>query len=117
MSSPDLERQLLHYRIINKVGEGGMGQVFKAEDMRLGRHVAIKLLSMQSTLATTCPRRLVPEVLTASVLNHPNVLTIYTIEDAAGLHVIVMEFVEGDTLMSHPTLLVSLPLANLLDMG
>src|SRR5688572_6947983 len=117
MSSPDLERQLLHYRIINKVGEGGMGQVFKAEDMRLGRHVAIKLLSTQSTLDTTARRRLLAEAQSASVLNHPNVVTIYTIEEQDDLNFIVMELVEGDTLTSHLTLHGALPLTNLLDMG
>ena len=79
MSSPGPERQLLHYRIINKVGEGGMGQVFRAEDTRLGRHVAIKLLSPDSRQDTIARRRLLAEAQSASVLNHPNVVTIYTI--------------------------------------
>jgi len=117
MSSPDPERQLLHYRIINKVGEGGMGQVFRAEDTRLGRHVAIKLLSPDSTQDTIARRRLLAEAQSASVLNHPNVVTIYTIEEQEDLSFIVMEFVEGDTLTSHLTLHGALPLTNLLDIG
>jgi serine/threonine protein kinase/tetratricopeptide (TPR) repeat protein len=117
MSSPDPDRQLLHYRIVSKVGEGGMGQVFKAEDTRLGRHVALKLLSPQSTRDTTARRRLLAEAQSASVLNHPNVVTIYTIEEHDDLNFIVMEFVEGDTLSSHLTLNGALPLTNLLDIG
>lgn len=117
MSSPDPDRQLLHYRIINKVGEGGMGQVFKAEDTKLGRHVAIKLLAPQSTQDMTARRRLLAEAQSASVLNHPNVVTIYTIEEQDDLNFIVMEFVEGDTLTSHLTINGALSLTNLLDIG
>ena len=98
MSSPDPERQLLHYRIINKVGEGGMGQVFRAEDTRLGRHVAIKLLPADSTQDTTARRRLLAEAQSASVLNHPNVVTIYTIEEQDDLNFIVMECITVNTL-------------------
>ena len=95
MSSPDPERQLLHYRIINKVGEGGMGQVFKAEDTKLGRHVAIKLLSPDSMRDSVARRRLLAEAQSASILNHPNVVTIYAIEEQEDLSFIVMEFVEA----------------------
>jgi serine/threonine protein kinase/tetratricopeptide (TPR) repeat protein len=117
MSSPDPDRQLLHYRILSKVGEGGMGQVFKAEDTKLGRHVALKLLAPQSNQDTMARRRLMAEAQSASVLNHPNVVTIYTIEEHEDQTFIVMEFVEGDTLTSHLTLNGALPLTRLLDIG
>jgi len=95
MSSVEPERMLLHYRIINKVGEGGMGQVYRAEDTKLGRYVALKLLSPEATRDQTAKRRLLAEAQSASVLNHPNIVTIYAIEEADGVDFIVMEFVEG----------------------
>jgi serine/threonine protein kinase/tetratricopeptide (TPR) repeat protein len=119
MSAPDPERQLLHYRILSKIGEGGMGQVYKAEDTKLGRHVAIKLLAPEATRDPGAKRRLLSEAQSASVLNHPNVVTIYAIEEEAGAGVdfIVMELVEGDTLTSHLALNGALPLTSLLDIG
>lgn len=117
MSSPDPERQLLHYRLVSKVGEGGMGQVFKAEDTKLGRHVALKLLSPGTNQDPTAKRRLLAEAQSASVLNHPNVVTIYAIEEDAGHDFIVMEFVEGDTLTAHLAHNGALPLKQLVDVG
>ena len=117
MSSPDPERQLLHYRLLSKVGEGGMGQVFKAEDTKLGRHVALKLLSPNTNQDSMAKRRLLSEAQSASVLNHPNVVTIYAIEEDAGSDFIVMEFVEGDTLTAHLALNGALPLKQLVDVG
>ena len=117
MSSVDPERLLLHYRILGKIGEGGMGQVFKAEDTKLGRHVALKLLAPESNKDLTAKRRLLAEAQSASGLNHPNIVTIYAIEEAEGLDFIVMEFVEGETLTSHLALNGALPLPSLLDVG
>ncbi|HEU0253237.1 MAG TPA: serine/threonine-protein kinase, partial [Pyrinomonadaceae bacterium] len=117
MSSVEPERQLLHYRIIGKIGEGGMGQVYKAEDTKLGRHVALKLLAPEATRDVTAKRRLLTEAQSASALNHPNIVTIYAIEEVDGLDFIVMELVEGETLTSHLALNGALPLTSLLDIG
>ena len=117
MSSVEPERVLLHYRIVNKVGEGGMGQVYKAEDTKLGRHVALKLLAPEATRDQTAKRRLLGEAQSASALNHPNIVTIYAIEEADGVDFIVMEFVEGETLTAHLAAHGALPLKSLLDIG
>jgi serine/threonine protein kinase/tetratricopeptide (TPR) repeat protein len=117
MSPVEPERVLLHYRILGKVGEGGMGRVYKAEDTKLGRHVALKLLPPESNEDLTAKRRLLAEAQAASVLNHPNIVTIYAIEEAEGLDFIVMEFVEGETLTAHLALNGALPLSSLLDIG
>ncbi len=117
MSSLEPERQLLHYRIINKVGEGGMGQVYRAEDTKLGRYVALKLLAPDATRDQSAKRRLLSEAQSASVLNHPNIVTIHAIEEAGGIDFIVMEFVEGETLTAHLANNGALPLPTLLDIG
>src|SRR6185369_1366777 len=117
MSSVEPEAQLLHYRIINKVGEGGMGQVYRAEDTKLGRYVALKLLTPDATRDQTAKRRLLAEAQSASVLNHPNIVTIHAIEEVGGLDFIVMEFVEGETLTAHLANNGALPLPSLLDIG
>jgi serine/threonine protein kinase/tetratricopeptide (TPR) repeat protein len=117
MSSVEPERMLLHYRIINKVGEGGMGQVYRAEDTKLGRYVALKLLAPDATKDQTAKRRLLAEAQSASVLNHPNIVTIYAIEEAEDVDFIVMEFVEGETLTSHLAVNGALPLTSLFDIG
>ena len=117
MSSVESERQLLHYRLLNKVGEGGMGQVYRAEDTKLGRYVAIKLLTPDATRDQTAKRRLLAEAQSASVLNHPNIVTIHAIEEADGVDFIVMEFVEGETLTSYLATNGALQLTSLLDLG
>ncbi len=117
MSSVDPEHQLLHYRLLNKVGEGGMGQVYRAEDTKLGRYVAIKLLAPDATRDQTAKRRLLAEAQSASVLNHPNIVTIHAIEEVDGVDFIVMEFVEGETLTSYLATNGALQLTSLLDVG
>src|SRR3990172_2757905 len=91
---------ILHYRILDKIGQGGMGEVYKAEDIRLGREVAVKLLPAHATQDSRAKRRLLQEARAASALNHPNIITIHSIEEAEGLDFIVMEYVEGETLKS-----------------
>ena len=90
---------VLHYKIHEKIGEGGMGEVYRAEDLRLGRQVAIKLLGESVTgIDPYAAERLLREAQTASQLNHPNIVTIYTIEHVAESDLIVMEYIEGKTL-------------------
>lgn len=117
IGSVEPERLLLHYRIITKVGEGGMGQVYRAEDTKLGRNVALKLLAPDATRDQSAKRRLLGEAQSASVLNHPNIVTIHAIEEVDGIDFIVMEFVEGETLTTHLANNGALPLSSLLDIG
>ncbi len=86
------------YRIEQKLGEGGMGEVYLAEDMRLGRKVALKLLRAELTADADRVRRFEQEARAASALNHPNILTIFEIGRADGTYFIATEFVEGSTL-------------------
>ena len=124
MSSLDPGRTLLHYRIIGKIGQGGMGEVYRAEDTKLGRHVAIKLLSAEALQdrarganSETARHRLIREAQSASSLNHPNIVTIHSIEHAERLDFIVMEYVEGETLKALVERSGALPLTMLLDVG
>jgi serine/threonine protein kinase/tetratricopeptide (TPR) repeat protein len=87
-----------HYRILNQLGAGGMGEVYLAEDARLGRKVALKLLPARFTADEERVRRFEQEARAASALNHPNIVTIYDIGQADGVHFIAAEFVEGGTL-------------------
>ena len=90
--------RLAHYEIISILGSGGMGEVYLAQDMRLGRKVAIKLLLPDLTLDERGLRRFEHEAQAASALNHPNILTIYEFGQAEGLRFIVSEYIEGITL-------------------
>jgi serine/threonine-protein kinase len=107
-------QQVSHYRIVEKIGEGGMGVIYRAHDTRLQRAVALKVLRHDRPLDREQRRRLLTEARAASALDHPNILTVYDILNWHGNDVIVMEFVHGRTLRR---MLASgpLPVADALD--
>jgi serine/threonine protein kinase len=90
--------RLSHFRITAKLGEGGMGVVWRAVDERLGREVAIKVLPEELASRPQRRMRFEREASAIAALNHPNIVTIYSLEDDAGLHFIAMELVSGTTL-------------------
>ena len=92
------EQSIGHYRVISLLGIGGMGEVWLAEDVALGRRVALKLLPLQFTAYADRVHRFQQEARAASALNHPNILTIYEIGKSGELHFIATEFIEGVTL-------------------
>src|SRR3954470_20774730 len=88
------------YRIVSLLGQGGMGEVYRADDLRLGQSVAVKLLGRRSSMRDHPGRALVAEVRLGREIAHPNVCRVYDIGSAEGWHYLSMEFVDGETLSS-----------------
>src|SRR5262245_53690713 len=92
------EGKISHYRILDQLGAGGMGEVYLAEDTRLGRKLALKILPAEFTRQPDRIARFKQEARAASALNHPNIITVYEIGEEAGVHFIAFEYVAGRTL-------------------
>ena len=87
-----------HYKVTEKLGQGGMGVVYKALDTRLDRYVAVKILPTESVSDAERRRRFVQEAKAASALNHPNIVTVHDLDSSGDVNFIVMEYVDGRTL-------------------
>jgi serine/threonine-protein kinase len=99
----DLEagQQIAYFKILSSLGAGGMGEVYLAEDTRLGRRIALKLLPAQFTTDAERVHRFEQEARAASALNHPNIVTIHEIGREGATHFIATEFIDGETLREH----------------
>jgi serine/threonine protein kinase len=93
-------KMLSHYELLEPLGEGGMGMVYRAVDTRLGRSVAVKVLRGEGAVTDESRKRFVQEARAASGLNHPHIITIYDIGQDEGVDFIAMEYVPGQSLAS-----------------
>jgi serine/threonine protein kinase len=108
---------LLHYRIVSKIGAGGMGEVYLVQDTKLDRKVAIKFLHEEFSKDSDKLNRFVQEAKAASALNHPNILTVYEIGEVDGKNYIATELIDGKTLREHLSHKESLQLNQILKIG
>jgi serine/threonine protein kinase/Tfp pilus assembly protein PilF len=95
---PDIGQTILHYRIIEKLGQGGMGEVYRATDTKLGRDVALKVLPAGMASNPERLERFRREAKALAVLDHTGIVTVYSIEEVDGVHFLTMQLVEGDLL-------------------
>src|SRR5512139_3539234 len=95
---PEIGHNLSHYNIVEKIGKGGMGEVFRAKDQKLGRNVAIKVLPEEFARDPDRIARFQREAKLLASLNHPNIAAIYGLEESEGTNFLVLELVEGQTL-------------------
>src|SRR5208282_2663458 len=93
------DRSVLQYQILEKIGAGGMGEIYKARDTRLNRFVAMKVLSAGMSADPDRRIRFIQEAQAVSALNHPNIITIYDVVNEGGTEYMVMEYVDGKTLL------------------
>ena len=89
---------LSHFKVTAKIGEGGMGEVYRAEDLRLKRDVALKLLPPDLAGSQERLIRFQREAEAVAALDHPNIVTIFSVEEDEGVHFLTMQLVEGETL-------------------
>jgi len=108
---------LTHYRIVSKIGAGGMGEVYLAQDTKLDRKVAIKFLHEEFSKDADKLARFIQEAKAASALNHPNILTVYEIGEVDGKNYIATELIDGQTLREHLSQKESLQLNQILKIG
>src|ERR1700738_1412077 len=111
-----LNETIAHYRILRKLGSGGMGVVYEAEDTKLGRRVALKFLPEDTRRDPQSLERFLREARAASALNHPGICTIHAIEEHDGRTFIAMELLEGQSLDAMLTG-ARAPIARILEMG
>src|SRR5439155_17094515 len=109
--------KLGRYEIRSKIGEGGMGEVYLAQDTKLDRKVALKILPADVAAHSDRMKRFVQEAKAASALNHPNIITIYEIDETDSINFIATEFIEGETLRERMLNTSPMKLSEILDVA